>query len=319
MSSYARDDSSTTSALRACITKVHLTTCLHTTFLKSHTDPSNQYEDLDTPQVNCTASVFPSAEYLATVEDVFTSDTLITLGPLFLPPITWSMSAIAHLETARREERVDLALLDELGELGKRVPSDELAVALTDGDHLLEESALSSVRDGRTDSADTSTSTQPYKQRPRESSLNFALRVLFRQGLFTFKHPGRFAVIRKEALLYALLGPEHFLGIARSNRLSPLAYRTVQLPPGAPFWKKIVHRFYRNAYNRQAASFLAFGIYEWVSKILYKAKKGNFHGAEVDLFKKLELRLRGVAAAKGQSIINSWAGFLAMDSCIGGK
>ena len=30
------DDSSTTSALRACITKVHLTTCLHTTFLKSH-------------------------------------------------------------------------------------------------------------------------------------------------------------------------------------------------------------------------------------------------------------------------------------------
>lgn len=160
-----------------------------------------------------------------------------------------------------------------------------------------------------------------YEQRPHESLLNFRLRLLFRQGLSIFKHPNRFAVIRKEALLYALLGAPKFLAIARSNRLSPLAYRTMQLPEGAPEAMK-------NAYNETTKSELAFGIYEWVEGILRKIEAGEVtevSGAEVLLWQRLEERLRGVSAAAAEGSEGAAAeeeragvpreqGFLAMDA-----
>ena len=85
------------------------------------------------------------------MDDVFTSDTLITLGPILLPPITWAMSTIAMVETARREGDLDRDALRELSDIhlgrdattlpvgvggggGERgIPVDELALAVTGG------------------------------------------------------------------------------------------------------------------------------------------------------------------------------------------
>lgn len=182
------------------------------------------------------------------------------------------MAAIAHLETARREKKIDLELLHELGNLGREVPPDQLALSLTDS-----QQGVKNLPEPRA-----------YAQRPQESRVNFELRLLFRQGAFAFQHPSRFAVIRKEALLYALLGPKNFLETVRSNRLSPLAYSSTEG-----------------------------GIYEWVSEILLKIERngnGKFREAEVKLFEKLEQQLRGISA-KG------WAAFLSksMDCCCGRK
>jgi len=251
---------------------------------------------LNTVFVDCTSpGPFPSPELLSTLPDMFTSDRLLTLGAIFLPPISWSMATLAEIETARRLHQLDCEALTQMAKMAVQIPLDEPGVALTGSTSevvscasppIIANPQLKKAR------------KEFYSQRPGESFENFALRVLLRQGPLALKDPARFAVLRKEAVIYVMLGPRKFRDIAEDNRLSQSAFRSFMfenIRAGAPFRR---------------------GVYEWVRDLRRKcdgeelidesaagrrggSRSGSqlarkFSPAEKDLLRYLEPRLQQV-------------------------
>lgn len=188
---------------------------------------------LNTVFVDCTSpGPFPTPEFLSKLPDMFTSDRLLTLGAIFLPPISWSMATLAEIETARRLHQLDGEALIQMAKMAVQIPLDEPGVALTGttSEFISSASPPSTI--------DPQCNEVYYSQRPGESFENFALRALLRQGPLALKDPARFAVLRKEAIIYVMLGPRKFRNIAEDNRLSQSAFRSFMfenIRAGAPF------------------------------------------------------------------------------------
>lgn len=202
------------------------------------------------------------------------------------------MATLAEIETARRLQELDDEALGNMAKMAVQIPLDEPGVALTGStSELLSPSTSSPTM------AEPQLDEKYYCQRPGESFENFALRVLLRQGPLAFKDPARFAVLRKEAIIYVMLGPRKFRDIAEDNRLSQSAFRSFMfenIRAGAPFRHGVYEwvRDLRRKFDEELIDESAAGARDGSGSGSKIAKR--FSPAEKELFRYLEPRLQQV-------------------------